>query len=465
MNEEIKDYKKVSFQQTFLSLASSNQAIKQSKMQSFSLTWCEESQECIDQLTSEQNVSDVDYVLFAMNTTNSSSSSSSSSSTSSPLPPCMELLQKGSGGRRAVYDLLASHSQDDAVVTGAFLASAIDQRGSVVSVRRKYIHLVWIGPKVKIMLKGKVMACYSQLFKKQFPGCTLYLQLLGEDDDLNESLLAADNLQATLLKTGGAHKPTRYSFTNETLIGTLIKKGSFEAKEEDDDETDNEAKRLDEERIAMEMEDQRRRDEEARIQELQRQEDERRQRHKEEMERQQQLESERKRKFEEEQSRKLRQAEEEAALKAERNQPEENETDVECTNATQLRINRNATLDGKQLVLLISTLSGSFQQTTNQSRLRVMVDGLGLPSSEVIVVDGSDQAQKEQRNKLFGVSGIRAMYPQVFLQRNHSDDGNEETSTTTTTTTTTTTFVGDYETMEYHNDTGTLAQTLGVVVK
>jgi len=275
----------------------------------------------------------------------------------------MEMLQKGSGGRQAVYDLLASHSQDDAVVTGAFLASAIDQRGSVVSVRRKYIHVVWIGPKVKIMLKGKVMACYSQLFKKQFPGCTLYLQLLGEDDDLNESL-AADNLQATLLKTGGAHKPTRYSFTNETLIGTL-KKGSLEAKEEDD-EKDSEAKRLDEERIAMEMEDQRRRDEEARMQELQRQEDERRQRHKEEMERQQQLESERKRKFEEEQSRKQRQAEDEAAAKAERKQSEDDETDVECNNATQLRINRNATLDGKRLVLLVSTLSGSFQQTTNQ---------------------------------------------------------------------------------------------------
>lgn len=31
------------------------------------------------------------------------------------------------------------------------------------------------------------------------------------------------------------------------------------------------------------------------------------------------------------------------------------------------------------------------------------------------VVDGADEAQKELRNELFSISGIRGKYPQVFL--------------------------------------------------
>ena len=51
----------------------------------------------------------------------------------------------GKGGRQRIEDILGSGENDDVVMTGAFLASAIDERGSVVSVRRKYIHSCLVG--------------------------------------------------------------------------------------------------------------------------------------------------------------------------------------------------------------------------------------------------------------------------------------------------------------------------------
>ena len=45
------------------------------------------------------------------------------------------------------------------------------------------------------------------------------------------------------------------------------------------------------------------------------------------------------------------------------------------------------------------------------------------------VVDGADPAQHDLRNELFGISGVRGKYPQVFLT-NKTDS---------------TTFVGDFE--------------------
>lgn len=48
------------------------------------------------------------------------------------------------------------------------------------------------------------------------------------------------------------------------------------------------------------------------------------------------------------------------------------------------------------------------------------------------VVDGADEKQKELRNELFAISGIRGKYPQVFLT-NKSDK---------------TEFIGDFATIQ-----------------
>jgi len=125
------------------------------------LLWCDHASSYVAELTDETQ-RNVDYVLFEL--TNPKSSS-----------PCMELFSKGKGGRAAVTEILVPESSR--VITGAFLASAIDERGSVVSVRRKYIHIIWVGPSVSIMVKGKVNTSLTQFFKDMFPGCAMYTQL------------------------------------------------------------------------------------------------------------------------------------------------------------------------------------------------------------------------------------------------------------------------------------------------
>jgi hypothetical protein len=57
-----------------------------------------------------------------------------------------------------------------------------------------------------------------------------------------------------------------------------------------------------------------------------------------------------------------------------------------------------------------------------------------------LIVDGSDASERDLRDKLFGISGIRGNYPQLFLKQ---QDG-------------TTSFVGNFEMIEYMNETGAL---------
>mmetsp|Transcript_17765 Transcript_17765/g.56808 ORF Transcript_17765/g.56808 Transcript_17765/m.56808 type:complete len:100 (-) Transcript_17765:233-532(-) len=94
---------------------------------------------------------------------------------------------------------------------GAFLCLGIDDREVTVSIRRKYIHFIWVGPNVSVMTKGRVNSQSGEL-KNYFPGCHLYLQLMGDTDELSE-----ESLEKVLLAAGAAHKPTHYDFTNAAL--------------------------------------------------------------------------------------------------------------------------------------------------------------------------------------------------------------------------------------------------------
>jgi hypothetical protein len=166
------------------------------------LSWCSEASGWIEELT--QDGSEVDYLVFTLDT------------------PTMSMVlndpsHRGKGGRQRLHDLFESGQYDNVVMSGAFLASAIEERnGSVVSVRKKYIHVLWVGAKVKIMLKGKVNS-WSNLLRDPFPGCALYLKLLGSAD-LDD--LAETTVEQNLLALPG-QKPTRYSFTNRSLMGTM----------------------------------------------------------------------------------------------------------------------------------------------------------------------------------------------------------------------------------------------------
>eukprot|EP00526_Cylindrotheca_closterium_P018021 CAMPEP_0113608090 /NCGR_PEP_ID=MMETSP0017_2-20120614/3733_1 /TAXON_ID=2856 /ORGANISM="Cylindrotheca closterium" /LENGTH=299 /DNA_ID=CAMNT_0000516739 /DNA_START=1778 /DNA_END=2674 /DNA_ORIENTATION=- /assembly_acc=CAM_ASM_000147 len=68
-----------------------------------------------------------------------------------------------------------------------------------------------------------------------------------------------------------------------------------------------------------------------------------------------------------------------------------------------------------QLLLLISNLSGNRQQDSNQSQLHQLLQSKGFSRLSIQTLDGADPANRERRDELFGISGLRAKYPQLFL--------------------------------------------------
>jgi hypothetical protein len=95
-----------------------------------------------------------------------------------------------------------------------------------------------------------------------------------------------------------------------------------------------------------------------------------------------------------------------------------------------------------KIILLVSKSSGSLQQRTNQDRALSMLKGKVSADNDLDEVDGSDPANKDRRDALFAISGIRAQYPQFFLQKNEND----------------VLFLGDFDWLDYLNETGGLTK-------
>lgn len=91
----------------------------------------------------------------------------------------------------------------------------------------------------------------------------------------------------------------------------------------------------------------------------------------------------------------------------------------------------------KKLICLISRGCPDRTQSGNQSKVLDWLHSWKVPHS---IVDGMDPAQREMRNKLFNLSGIRGNYPQFFFE---FIDG-------------TINFLGNFDKMESLNETGGL---------
>jgi hypothetical protein len=101
---------------------------------------------------------------------------------------------------------------------------------------------------------------------------------------------------------------------------------------------------------------------------------------------------------------------------------------------------------GKKLILLISSL-GNSKVNGEQNHIKAVIEGLGVPTSDLEILDGCDQEVRERRNQLWDVSGVRAKYPQLFAVES---DG------------TTISFVGDYENIISLHDHGSLGTQIGL---
>lgn len=97
--------------------------------------------------------------------------------------------------------------------------------------------------------------------------------------------------------------------------------------------------------------------------------------------------------------------------------------------------------DPKKLICLVSKGCHDRQQSANQSRA---LDWLASRKVPHTVVDGMDPEQREERDKLFLISGIRGNYPQFFFE---FQDGQ-------------TSFFGNFDKIETLNETTGLPSEL-----
>jgi hypothetical protein len=138
----------------------------------------------------------VDYILFAV------------SDLKNVLPELV-LHSKGKGGRHAMSEILVDSDVKDKVVTGAFMVSAVDERGDITSIRRKFVHVTYVGEAVSALARGKVNS-WSGSFRDPFPNICMYLQLNSDRlDELDEV-----SLEASLIAASGGDRPSLIDFTN-----------------------------------------------------------------------------------------------------------------------------------------------------------------------------------------------------------------------------------------------------------
>jgi hypothetical protein len=107
---------------------------------------------------------------------------------------------------------------------------------------------------------------------------------------------------------------------------------------------------------------------------------------------------------------------------------------------------------GSKLVLLISSTSGSLEVRSRQARVQAILEGLFLPLEDVVLFDGSNPELKQRRLELFVLSGSKAQYPQLFVERPDAASG------------ITTSYVGNAEDILALHDSNTLGDAIGLVV-
>jgi hypothetical protein len=111
------------------------------------------------------------------------------------------VLAIGSDGLDGLKDAL----DDELVVYAALRVTAIDDRGSVKSVRAKYVFVQFIGSGVKPVIRAKAGPMKSH-FENILNGTHLSVNVSSAKE------LTAEDLQKRLQASCGAHQPNRYEF-------------------------------------------------------------------------------------------------------------------------------------------------------------------------------------------------------------------------------------------------------------
>ena len=104
------------------------------------------------------------------------------------------------------------------------------------------------------------------------------------------------------------------------------------------------------------------------------------------------------------------------------------------------------TTGNKKVVVLVTSYATNPNIKANQDRAMTILKGLKVSDDQLETIDGAAKQLREKRNELFGLSGIRAKYPQFFVI-----DQNEQTN-----------FLASWEDFEMMNEMGTLKASLNL---
>lgn len=119
----------------------------------------------------------------------------------------LEVVASGEGG----LDELKATLDPAQVQFAGLVVYGIDDRGSTVSKRTKSIFIVWIGPSVGALARGKAL--------RMKDGATQIFQGAGLSIDCDDAAdLTPANISSRLLASGGAHKPTSYDFGGGNVL-------------------------------------------------------------------------------------------------------------------------------------------------------------------------------------------------------------------------------------------------------
>eukprot|EP00759_Apiculatamorpha_spiralis_P008650 PhF_6_TR15605/c1_g1_i2/m.24199 len=131
----------------------------------------------------------------------------------------IDVVARGKGGLKEMLDVF----EDNKVMYGGFRCRAVDDRGTLKSVRAKFILLCCVGGSVSMMAKAK-SAGVKPLIDKAFEGIHASFNITAASD------ITPEMISSKLQDNTGAHKPSYYEYSGaEGQEGLIDKEDSAAA--------------------------------------------------------------------------------------------------------------------------------------------------------------------------------------------------------------------------------------------
>ena len=292
----------------------------------------------------------------------------------------ISVLHTGKGLTK-LKKILSTPESEQSVLGVGFVVYGVDTRGGVTSKRQKAFRVDWMGIRVSPMKRGLQLKCKSHV-SEYFSSCNIILQS-NSVDDLDEF-----ELTNQLLASGGAHKPKCYDFGDgaNTIEDILAKKNEPVSVPTTNSTTEDISKKMEATTVTNT-------EKKAPVATIQ----------------------------------KVPTSTKAPVIAATTTATTTTTTTTTATTTT--TNNDTADFDSSQTHAILLTSSYGSGGGGQAGKCKKLEDTFAALKIRFKNIDGADAKNKEIRNELFGISGVRGNYPQTFLK---NSDG-------------TTSFIGDYD--------------------